>query len=133
MRWIIILIVVAGLGVGGYFLLRSDVGKETVNSVNQAADIVTGGQSLAMKNAADRTAAIAKAQELLRARIIVDEDLSSGPCLSDSVIPDWVADIAHNPRQAVDDMPENQCAAFRSGQAHHFVELDVSGNLIKAE
>ncbi|OGD85191.1 hypothetical protein A2696_01705 [Candidatus Curtissbacteria bacterium RIFCSPHIGHO2_01_FULL_41_13] len=58
-------------------------------------------------------------------------DFSNGPCLGE-IAPDWVADIAHNPRQAVDDKPENQCADFREGRAHHFVELDPNGNLITA-
>lgn len=59
------------------------------------------------------------------------EDLSNGPCLG-LVAPDWVADIAHNPRQNVDDKPENQCEDFRQGKAHHFIELDPAGNLIRA-
>jgi hypothetical protein len=63
----------------------------------------------------------------------LEEDLSAGPCLSNNLIPDWVADIAHNPRQAVDDLPANQCSAYREGQAHHFVELDLDGNLIRAQ
>lgn len=64
-----------------------------------------------------------------------DRNLSSGPCLSDNNpdwnVNDWVCDVAHSPRQAVDDLPENQCQAFRNGQAHHFVEVDTSCNLIK--
>ena len=53
------------------------------------------------------------------------KNLEIGPCLSDKIIDDWVCDVAHNPRQAVDNMPENQCDTFRNGQAHHFVEVDV--------
>jgi hypothetical protein len=59
-------------------------------------------------------------------------DLANGPCLG-TVAPDWVADVAHNPRQPVDDEPANQCEAYRSGAAHHFVELDLNGNLIRAQ
>ena len=58
-------------------------------------------------------------------------DLSSGPCLG-IIAPDWVLDIAHSPRQSVDDKPENQCADFREGRTHHFIELDPDGKLIKA-
>jgi hypothetical protein len=57
-------------------------------------------------------------------------DMSPGPCLG-VVAPGWVADVAHNPRQPVDDEPQNQCAAFRGGRAKHFVELDPQGNLIR--
>jgi hypothetical protein len=58
----------------------------------------------------------------------------NGPCLSDNNtkwnVSDWVCDVAHSPRQAVDNLPENQCQAFRNGEAHHFVEVDSSCNLI---
>lgn len=59
-------------------------------------------------------------------------NLSNGPCLSNHLIPDWALDIAHNPRVETDDLPENQCADYREGKVHHFVELDPTGNLIRA-
>jgi len=58
-------------------------------------------------------------------------DMSDGPCLG-VVKPGWVADVAHDPREAVDDEPENQCAEYRSGEADHFVELDPEGNFIRS-
>ncbi len=65
-----------------------------------------------------------------------DEDLSSGPCLSDDNpswnVSDWVCDVAHSPRQSVDNLVENQCSAYREGLAKHFVEVDTNCNLIKA-
>jgi|SRR5687767_6084065 len=58
-------------------------------------------------------------------------DMSRGPCLG--VIKDgWVADVAHDPRQDVDDDPANQCPEYRSGEADHFVELDPEGNFIRS-
>ena len=48
-------------------------------------------------------------------------------------MPDWVADIAHDPRGDVDDEPENQCRRYRDGEASHFVELTPEGELIRAE
>ena len=64
------------------------------------------------------------------------KDLTNGPCLSDDNpdwnVNDWVCDVAHSPRQSVDDLSENQCQAFRNGQAHHFVEVDTSCNFIRA-
>jgi hypothetical protein len=57
-------------------------------------------------------------------------DLSRGPCLG-VIAKGWVADVAHDPRQPVDDLPENQCEAFRSGEAEHFVELDPNGDVIR--
>ncbi|MDD5148516.1 MAG: hypothetical protein PHH08_03565 [Candidatus ainarchaeum sp.] len=60
-------------------------------------------------------------------------DLSKGPCLENPMqgFPDYACDIAHNPRQAVDGLPENQCSAFAGGKAGHFVELDTECKLIK--
>lgn len=59
------------------------------------------------------------------------KDLSNGPCLG-KVADDWVLDIAHNPRQTLDDKPENQCEDIRAGNAHHFIELDPQGQIIQA-
>ena len=58
-------------------------------------------------------------------------DMERGPCLG-VIRPGWVADVAHDPRQPVDDEPENQCEAYRSGEAEHFVELDPDGNYIRS-
>jgi uncharacterized lipoprotein YmbA len=35
-------------------------------------------------------------------------DMERGPCLG-VIEPGWVADVAHDPRQPVDDDPANQC------------------------
>ncbi|MEK7581520.1 MAG: hypothetical protein AAB512_04505 [Patescibacteria group bacterium] len=56
-------------------------------------------------------------------------DMVNGPCLG-KVADDWVLDIAHKPRQKIDDDPKNQCADFREGRVHHFIELDENGKLI---
>ena len=37
------------------------------------------------------------------------------------------------PRLPLDDDPANQCRRYRDGEAHHFVELDENGNLLRAE
>lgn len=58
-------------------------------------------------------------------------DMSRGPCLG-VIEPGWVADVAHDPRQDVDDQPENQCPEYRSGEADHFVELDPEGEYIRS-
>ena len=60
-------------------------------------------------------------------------NLTNGPCLSDEVsYSDWVCDVAHNPRQAIDDLPENQCSTYTEGLAHHFVEVDENCEFIRA-
>jgi hypothetical protein len=59
-------------------------------------------------------------------------DMSRGPCLG-VIKPGWVADVAHDPRRAVDDEPENQCRAYREGEAEHFVELDPEGRYLRSK
>jgi hypothetical protein len=82
----------------------------------------------------DRDRAIAEAMEAYE-RVEGTEDLERGPCIAEELpgVPDWVADIAHDPRQAVDDDPANQCQRYRDGEASHFVELTPAGELIRAE
>ena len=62
------------------------------------------------------------------------EDLSNGPCLLDPMTerPDWVCDVAHSPREDVDNLPENQCSSFRAGDAGRFVEVTPECALIRA-
>jgi hypothetical protein len=67
----------------------------------------------------------------------ISSDLTNrSPCLSDGNpewnISDWVCDVAHSPRRAIDDLPENQCAEFRDGKAHHFVEISPQCEFIRA-
>lgn len=59
-------------------------------------------------------------------------DLSSGPCLG-LIGSDWVADVVHDPRQPVDDDPENQCAEYQMGKVKHFVELTPDGKVVRVK
>lgn len=80
----------------------------------------------------DETRAVKAAKELYEKEKENIANLEKGPCLAQEIIPDWSADIAHQPRQAVDDDPANQCQAFREGKTHHFLELDPDGNFLRA-
>jgi hypothetical protein len=77
--------------------------------------------------------AVGKAQKIYKDREGIGMDFSSGPCLSNDLLPDWVVDIAHNPRQKLDDLPENQCQAYLEKRATHFVELDLDGEVIRVK
>jgi hypothetical protein len=73
-----------------------------------------------------------------KAALAAGRDLANGPCLSDDkpagvIAPDFVCDVAHSPREKIDDDPANQCAAFRAGKASHFVEVDPACKLIRTE
>jgi len=80
----------------------------------------------------DADTAVNQAKHLYKQAKDQGVDFSKGPCLSNAVIPGWVVDIVHNPRETVDDLSENQCSAYIEGNADHFVELDLNGNLVKA-
>jgi len=100
--------------------------------ISNVVDYTTGKVQLEQKKQADKTLAQVKCQELCQNKLSTNGiEAKDSPCLSNEIIPDWVCDIAHNPRQSVDDELENQCSAFREGLAHHFVEVDGNCNLIK--
>ncbi|MCL5265399.1 MAG: hypothetical protein M1343_09465 [Chloroflexi bacterium] len=79
-----------------------------------------------------RDQAIRLARDLYEKKKREGFDFSNGPCLSEEIVPDWCVDVVHVPRQPVDNRPENQCQWYRAGQVHHFVELDLDGNLVRA-
>ena len=126
MKILILIIIIGAVLGGGYYLLKDTAGKTKNNPLPVVGSINT-------KLQADKNLATAAAKELWRSMLTQGTDLSQGPCLSNNLIPGWVADIAHNPRIPNDDMPENQCSAYREGQAKHFIELDPEGNFIRAE
>ncbi|HBQ50720.1 TPA: hypothetical protein DD690_01925 [Candidatus Daviesbacteria bacterium] len=95
--------------------------------------LVTYGLNSGGVKKSDIDIAVNQAKYLFEMQNQQTEDLSLGPCLSNALMPDWVADIAHNPRETIDDLPGNQCPAYLEGRARHFVELDLEGNLIRAK
>ncbi|MBU1119358.1 hypothetical protein KKH43_05750 [Patescibacteria group bacterium] len=133
----IIILLIFGLVLAGCSSLTKGI-----DSAQEAADQVQetskeAGEKLdeieEKKGETERDLAILKAKEVFLRKKAEGVNMADGPCLSNDLIDGWVLDIGHNPRQAVDDKPGNQCAAYREGQAQHFVELDEKGNLIKAE
>jgi hypothetical protein len=83
----------------------------------------------------ERDRAIAAARDAYDRAVAEGVDLDAGPCIAEDLVgvPGWVADIAHDPREEVDDDPANQCASHREGNASHFVELTPDGEVIRAE
>jgi hypothetical protein len=83
----------------------------------------------------ERERAIEAAMEVYEEVASEGDDLSNGPCIAEELedVPGWSVDIAHDPREEVDNDPANQCQAYRAGDTQHFVELDPEGKLIRAE
>lgn len=76
--------------------------------------------------------AIEGAHRLYDARKASGKSMSRGPCLGE-IMPGWVADVVHNPRQPIDEDPDNQCRDYLKGKAKHFVELDLEGNVVRVK
>jgi len=81
---------------------------------------------------------VQKPDILFRARLRYNDvlakkiDLSSGPCLG-KIADDWVLDIAHLPRETIDDIPANQCEDYRTGKVRHFAEMSPAGEVTRVQ
>lgn len=75
--------------------------------------------------------AILSCKALCQSKLTAGQNLNNGPCLSNEIAQDWVCDVAHNPRQPIDNLQENQCSSFREDKTHHFVEVDESCEVIQ--
>lgn len=80
-----------------------------------------------------KQALVDECEAACRAAVAEGQDLSNGPCLLDPMSDsDWVCDIAHDPRENVDNLRENQCNAWHNKTASHFIEFTPDCNFIKA-
>ncbi|MEK7640146.1 MAG: hypothetical protein AAB424_03360 [Patescibacteria group bacterium] len=107
----------------------SEAKQDAGTFVNKA----TGVTDTAILKAADIAFATARAKEFYNAFKVQGEEIANGPCLSENLTTGWVADLVHNPRIAEDDFPQNICQNFKNGTAKHFVEIDLSGNFVRAQ
>src|SRR3989344_654075 len=122
---VLITIIIAGAAAFIYFKSKNDT---KVKVEQEEAEKV---QTAAVAFAEDRSEQIAYAKRLYEQYKAAGGSFASGPCLANGT--EWAIDVAHNPRQAVDDDPSYQCSSFISGQAKYFVELDTEGNVLRAE
>ncbi len=77
--------------------------------------------------------AVGRALSLFKKDVSLGIDMSKGPCLSNDLMPGWVVDVVHTPREQMDNQPENECQAFIEGRSTHFVELDTNGNVVRVQ
>lgn len=75
--------------------------------------------------------AVNQARAVYKDKRAVGTDFSNGPCISNNLFPEWVADTVHRPRVDSDNLPKNQCLEYLEGRAKHFVELDLEGNVVR--
>jgi hypothetical protein len=94
--------------------------------VQQTPAQTTTTQSISVEEQAKQACISLCVQEKARGT-----SLENGPCLSNSVAAGWVCDVAHDPREAVDNDAANQCPEFGKS-AFSFVEVDTECNFIKS-
>jgi hypothetical protein len=113
-------------------ILRAVVSKLLFVALASVVILGCGGNDVSEE---ERDRAITAAKQAYRGAIARGEDLDVGPCIAENLprLPEWVADVAHDPREGIDDASENQCRRYRAGEASHFVELTPDGELIRAE
>ena len=76
----------------------------------------------------DQDLAVYKANKIYQELKDRGINFSDGPCLSPEIIKDWSVDIAHNPSNSIDKLPENNCSPTL-----HQVILDPNGIIISAK
>jgi hypothetical protein len=115
--------------------MRKTFGRYPAPALTFATLILLGGCGGDGASESEKGQAVRAAMAAYAKQNVTGVDLQRGPCIAERLpgLPDWVADVAHVPRQAVDDVPANQCSRYRAGEASHFVELDPAGKLIRAQ
>jgi len=91
-----------------------------------------GNPSKIPNKVADQQLLISRAGDLYKTAKQNNTKLDNGPCLG-AIDNGWVADIVHNPRTDVDNKSENQCDAKKWGNAKHFIELDLNGEVVRVK
>ena len=125
-----IVITILVVGIAAFLYLDARNKEQQKKNAEQASEVSATAAAKAVFEA-DKDTQVTYAKSLYEQAKTAGYSFASGPCLSNGK--DWVVDVVHNPRQPVDDDPTYQCASFVSGVAKHFVELDVDGNLVRAE
>lgn len=97
------------------------------------AVLLSPAAALATSESAAKERAVALCQQQKKKNADPGE-WEQGPCISNGQgeLADWVVDVAHSPRQPVDDQPSNQCSAFAEGRIKKFVELDTKCKVIRS-
>ncbi len=112
-----------------YVILALILGMVLLSGCPQAE---TGNSGTA---ASAKETATQKCEMLCNAALAQGVNLENGPCLSsgnsDWSVQDWVCDIAHEPRQEVDNLKENQCPEW-SAESKGFVEFSPQCEFIRA-
>src|SRR6478672_237849 len=82
----------------------------------QAGMAGCGGDS---SSPGEQARAVREAREAFVKADLTHVELRRGPCVAERLpgLADWVVDVAHDPRAAVDDLARNQCRRYREGEA----------------
>lgn len=122
-------VVLLGIVAAGAFIYLKSKNDAEIEAEQEQEQIQETMKAAAFEQ--DRTEQIAYAKNLYDQWKAAGGSFASGPCLANGR--EWAIDVAHNPRQAMDDEPSNQCSSYLNGTAEYFVELDTEGNVLRAE
>jgi len=128
LKWVLIVVGIAIVAGVILLLLRGD--EDTWIKDSRGVWVKHGNPKNTPDEVTEQQELIKKSSDLYQEAVSKNTSFDNGPCLG-KIADDWVVDIAHNPREAIDDRPANQCGDFLLGKAHHFIELDLQGNLVR--
>lgn len=127
---LIVAVIILVLGVLTFAILKKEAQAPTRQS-QQSTPAATPKPASASSSLTGHDDVLKNALNLYLEKKREGTDMANGPCLG-KIADDWVLDIAHNPRQPIDNKHQNQCQDFIEGKAHHFIELDPDGKLIRS-
>jgi len=123
------LIIVAVLIIGWFFVRFLFGGNEdSWIKDSRGVWVKHGNPSETPDSVNEQQVAILCAENLYESFTILTVEISS-QCLG--TCGDYAFDIVHAPRTEEDNLIENQCEDYRSGNVSHFIELDKEGNVVR--
>ncbi len=123
--WALVLAII--LIAGGIFLLiRGISGEDSWIKDDKGVYVKHGNPSSTPNNVLEQQEAV----ECAYAKYNGLTEGKNSQCLG--VCGDYAVDIVHTPRTEEDDLAENQCEAYKSGEVSHFIELSYeTGGIVR--
>ncbi len=130
MRKVLLVMIAIIIFAVGLFSFRFLIGGDEDDWIKDSKGvwIKHGNPSSTPEKVIQQQNAIIQARELYRTKKAEGINFSS-ECLGNSG--DYAIDIVNVPRNAEDNLAENQCADYLSGEVHSFIELDKEGNVVR--
>lgn len=99
----------------------------TIIRPTSSVNIFAGSQKVESTQAVS----IRSAKKIYADKKAQNTDFDQSPCLSEDMGNGYALDIAHNPREQIDD--QVQCSSYQNGSVKHFVEMSPDGNILRIQ